>query len=88
MPYVIIAYDVEVERIDRVRAILRQYLFWVQNSLFEGQISETSLQSLITRVTAVIDRDHDSVIIYKMNSPKGVKRSVIGVDKGQMEYVV
>ncbi|MCS7256766.1 MAG: CRISPR-associated endonuclease Cas2, partial [Thermomicrobium sp.] len=34
--YVIVAYDVGVERVARVLKICRKYLTWVQNSLLEG----------------------------------------------------
>ncbi|MDK2781745.1 MAG: CRISPR-associated protein Cas2 [Archaeoglobi archaeon] len=34
--YVIIAYDVNVQRVNRVKKFLRMYLNWVQNSVFEG----------------------------------------------------
>ena len=33
--YVVIAYDVNVERVNKVKKFLRKYLNWVQNSLFE-----------------------------------------------------
>jgi len=37
--YVIIVYDVEVERVARVCQYLRRHLHWVQNSAFEGEIT-------------------------------------------------
>ncbi|MHA1780454.1 MAG: CRISPR-associated endonuclease Cas2 [Candidatus Thorarchaeota archaeon] len=86
--YVIVVYDIEVERIDKVRAMLKRYLFWVQNSVFEGELSEPSFQSMISELKALINKQYDSVIIYKLNSPKSVKRSIIGVDKGLTDFII
>ena len=38
--YVIIVYDVGVERVNKVRIYLKQYLNWVQNSVLEGELTE------------------------------------------------
>ena len=41
--YVIIVYDVNVERVSKVCNFLRQYLNWIQNSVFEGEITKAEL---------------------------------------------
>ena len=38
MMYVIIVYDINVDRVNKVKSFLRQYLFWIQNSVFEGEL--------------------------------------------------
>jgi len=86
--YLIVVYDIEVERIDKVRAALRRYLFWVQNSVFEGELTESSYKAMIREVKTLIKKDYDSVIIYRLNSPKTMKRTVIGVDRGLTGFVV
>ena len=42
--YVIIVYDIKVERVNKVKSFLRQYLFWIQNSVFEGESSESEFK--------------------------------------------
>ena len=86
--YVIVVYDIEVERIDKVRAMLKRYLFWVQNSVFEGELSEASFQSMLNDLKKLIKKSMDSVIIYRMNSPKSFKRTTLGVDKGLTGFIV
>ena len=44
--YVIVVYDVGIERLDSVRHILKQYLTWIQNSAFEGEISLGKLEEV------------------------------------------
>ncbi|SUY64384.1 CRISPR-associated endoribonuclease Cas2 [Clostridium sporogenes] len=38
--FVILTYDIEEKRINRVRKTLKKYLVWTQNSVFEGEITE------------------------------------------------
>jgi len=86
--YVIIAYDVAVERLDAVRKTLRQYLNWVQNSAFEGELTEGKLGELSMRIRDVIDEKVDSVICYTLSNPKWLKKRVIGIEKGEVTHVV
>ena len=38
--YVIIVYDIDVKRVAKVCKYLRQHLNWVQNSVFEGELTK------------------------------------------------
>ena len=38
--YLLIVYDIKAKRVNKVKNFLRQNLFWVQNSVFEGEVSE------------------------------------------------
>lgn len=86
--YVIIAYDIGVERIDAVRHILKQYLTWIQNSAFEGELSEGKLEELRLKVSAIIDQEVDSVVIYTINNRSWVNRRIWGREKGAAESVL
>ena len=77
-----------MDRIDKVRAILKRYLFWVQNSVFEGESNEASLQSMMQEVRRVIKKDYDSIVIYEMNSPKTFKRTLLGTDLSLRGFVI
>jgi CRISPR-associated protein Cas2 len=44
--YCILVYDVNIKKVSKVNKILRRYLYWVQNSVFEGEISESNLMEL------------------------------------------
>lgn len=86
--YVIIAYDAGVERLDAVRHILKQYLTWIQNSAFEGEISEGNLEELRLKIYGIIDQDVDSVVVYTINNPSWVNRRIWGREKGAQETVL
>lgn len=79
--YVIIVYDIEQERVTRACKYLRQYLNWVQNSVFEGELTKAQLLKVISGLMNIINIDKDSVIIYTMRDVKWIDREVIGVNK-------
>lgn len=54
--YVIIVYDIKVERIDKVRRFLKTYLEWIQNSVFEGEITKAELRSIIKNIEKMIKK--------------------------------
>ncbi|MEM2857090.1 MAG: CRISPR-associated endonuclease Cas2 [Candidatus Nitrosocaldus sp.] len=85
---VIIVYDVSIERINDVRKVLKQYLSWVQNSVFEGELTEGRLEELRFRLYDVIDPNTDSIIVYTISNPKWIDKSIWGVEKGSTDNVL
>ena len=79
--YIIIVYDIEVERVAKVCKYLRQYLNWIQNSVFEGQLTKAQLARVKSGLTAITDPEKDSVIIYQMREARWINKEVMGVDK-------
>ena len=86
--YVILVYDINVERVGRVLKTCRKYLNWVQNSVFEGEITEAKLLKLKAELRKIIDPDEDSVIIYKFRSLMYSSREIMGVKKGGEELII
>lgn len=84
----IIVYDVGIERLDSVRHILKKYLTWIQNSAFEGEITAGKLEEVRLLVAAVIDKEIDSVVIYTVNNPSWLERTVWGREKGTTDNVL
>jgi hypothetical protein len=44
--YLILVYDVGQKRVGKVCKTLRKHLNWVQNSVFEGEVSEADLRKI------------------------------------------
>ena len=86
--YVIVAYDVAVERVNKVKSYLRTQLTWVQNSLFEGPITESRFMEIQKNLIDLIDPDYDCVIIYKFSDAKLFERKELGVKKGDPDECV
>ncbi|WP_292460704.1 CRISPR-associated endonuclease Cas2 [Methanothermococcus sp.] len=79
--YVIIVYDVGVERVNKIKKFLRVWLNWVQNSVFEGELTESEFIKVEQGIRNIIDKELDSVIIFKLKDRKFIDRNIIGVDK-------
>lgn len=86
--YVIVAYDVSVDRVNKVKSYLRTQLTWVQNSLFEGEITESRYMEIKKNLLDIINTENDSVVIYKFSSPKIFERENFGVKKGDPDELV
>ncbi len=77
--HVIMVYDINAKRVKKALKICRRYLFHVQKSVFEGNITEAQLNRLKNELTKIIDVQSDSVIIYKLESVKYVKKEQVGI---------
>lgn len=86
--FVIITYDIKIERINRVRKLLRKYLIWTQNSVFEGKITEAKLQKCLSEINNMIDRREDSIYVYRIQNEKNIKKDVIGEEKNFDELFI
>jgi len=86
--YVIMVYDVNVERVTKVLHIGRRYLTWVQNSVMEGSLTRTQYRRLLAEVRKVIHEDEDSVLFYILRSERDVRRESVGVVKGEISPFV
>ena len=86
--YVIIVYDVDQRRVQRVCNFLRRYLNWVQNSVFEGELTESQLARVKEGLSRRIDEEEDSVYIYILSDKKWVRREVVGQVKMPTDSVI
>lgn len=77
--YVIMVYDVGVERVVKVLKIGRKYLTHVQNSLLEGELSPGQFKRLKHEVAHVIDDDHDTVLFYTLRSTAYLEKERLGI---------
>jgi CRISPR-associated protein Cas2 len=76
--YVIITYDVNQKRVAKVHKLLKQYLIWIQNSVFEGEIAEGKLKKLKKDINKIIKKEEDSVIYFQTYNNKYLKKQVTG----------
>lgn len=86
--FVIITYDVEEKRINRVRKKLKSYMTWVQNSVFEGELTEGKLEKCLTMINKIIDKEADSIYVYKVSIPKNIEKSIIGKEKNYDNFIL
>lgn len=77
--YVIVVYDVDADRTHIPRKFLRKYLNHVQNSVFEGQVTESNLSEIKEFVKENI-KEEESIFIYELWGEQYVERTIIGDD--------
>lgn len=79
--YVILVYDINVKRVGRMLKICRQYLNWVQNSVFEGETTPAKLKELKMRLKKIMKPAEDSILIYKLSEQRLIEKQVLGQER-------
>ncbi len=59
----------------------RKYLNWIQNSVFEGEITEVKLKEMIQLARKIMLEDQDSLIIFKSREARWLDKEVIGLER-------
>jgi len=85
--FIIEVYDVNQKRVAKVLKCSRKYLYWVQNSVLEGEISESNYKMLKAELARIINNEEDSVLFYTFRTTKYSKRDSLGVVKGGDENI-
>ncbi len=86
--YVILVYDVGEKRVGKMLKLCRKYLNWIQNSVFEGEISEVKLRELIGRADKFMNREADSIIIFKSSDEKWLDKQIIGKERSSLDIFI
>jgi CRISPR-associated protein Cas2 len=85
--YVILVYDVNQRRVTKMLKLCRRYLHWIQNSVFEGEITAVKLKELVHQAKALM-RETDSVIIFKSRDEKWLNKEVHGCERNRLENIL
>ena len=82
MPFFIAVYDVDRRRVAKMLKLMRRYLTWVQNSVLEGELTESKFQTL-RHEAAKLMGEGDSVIFYRLREERYADRIVLGQERGE-----
>lgn len=86
--YIIAVYDVGQKRVGKMLKLCRQYLNWIQNSVFEGEISEVKLEELKIRARDIMDLEDDSFIIFKTRQEKWLDKEIVGKERSSLDNIM
>lgn len=86
--YVILVYDIGEKRVAKMLKLCRQYLNWIQNSVFEGEISDVKLKEMLHLAHKIIDKEHDSIIIFKSRNEQWLAKEVHGLVKSNLDNII
>ena len=81
--YIVLVDDVSqsengARRCSRIFKICKKYLTHIQNSVFEGELSKGQLAQLQKELKEYIDKELDSVIIFKSRQEKWLDKEFWG----------
>ncbi len=85
--YVILVYDIKEERVVKILKICRQYLNRIQNSVFEGEISDSNFKELKMKLNKIIKKEFDSILIFKFRTDSMFKKEVLGIEEFPIENI-
>lgn len=80
--YVLLVYDVEVARVTKVHKFLKRHLHWVQNSVFEGELTDAQIETVRAGLRRILSDDVDSVLIYTAREQRWLTRETLGRERG------
>jgi len=83
--YVILVYDCGEKRVVKMLKLCRRYLNWIQNSVFEGEISELKLKQLKIEAREIMDESYDSLIIFSSRNSRWLEKEIIGQEKNDLD---
>ncbi|MDO9554407.1 CRISPR-associated endonuclease Cas2 [Rhodonellum sp.] len=82
--YVILVYDMGERRVVKMLKHCRKYLNWIQNSVFEGEITEVKLKELVLGAKKFMKEEEDSLIIFKSRNERWLEKEIIGQEKNDL----
>ena len=85
--YIILVYDIDQSRVGRANRLLKAYIMWVQNSVFEGEISDGTFERMMKKLGKLV-KDRDCVIVYKFRAKSYFEKQTVGVEKGSTDNVI
>ncbi len=83
--YVILVYDIKSDEggqrvLSKTFKTCKKYLSHIQNSVFEGELSNSQIVKLQYELNDIIRRDKDSIILFKSRSDKWLEKEMWGID--------
>ncbi len=83
--YIILVYDIGEKRVGKMLKLCRKYLSWIQNSVFEGEITEVKLKELTLRAKKIMNCEEDSLIIFSSRQEKWLDKQVVGKERSSID---
>lgn len=89
--YVVLVYDINQnnngqKRWSHIFKTCKKYLTHIQNSVFEGEISKVQLLKLQQELNSFIDKEYDSIIIFKSRQERWLDKEFWGREDDKMSF--
>jgi CRISPR-associated protein Cas2 len=60
-------------------------LNWIQNSVFEGEITEVKLKELKAKAAEFMDKTEDCLIVFKSRQNSWLEKEILGKERGSID---
>ncbi len=68
--------------------LCRMYLHHIQNSVFEGSITESNYNTFINELKSCINETEDSVLIYSFRKKEMFHKKILGIEKNPADNIL
>jgi CRISPR-associated protein Cas2 len=85
--YIIVVYDINSKYVNKIHKYLRTHITWIQNSVFEGEVTKAQYNKIKQDLKELINTEKDSIIIYEVPE-KYLKKTIIGTEKNPIEFII
>ena len=84
--YVILVYYIKSDEggqkvLSKTFKTCKKYLSHIQNSVFEGELSNSQIVKLQYELNGIIRRDRDSIILFKSRNERWLEKDMWGVQE-------
>ena len=91
--YVVLVYDIAQDKNGQKRwahvyKICKKYLSHIQNSVFEGEISKVQITKMQQELKPYIDKELDSVIIFKSRQERWLDKEFWGKEDDATDFIL
>lgn len=76
------------KRVGKMLKLCRRYLNWIQNSVFEGELTDVKLKELLNEAKLIMKEETDSLIIFKSRQEKWLDKMIVGKEKNKLDNII
>jgi CRISPR-associated protein Cas2 len=92
--YCLVVYDMPVYKVTKVHKFLKKRLNWIQNSVFEWELSQSEFVKMKGELKKLVvpkkwsDDEAGSAIIFSMPYMGAMERTIIGEEKSPIDNFI
>lgn len=76
------------KRVGKMLKLCRRYLNWIQNSVFEGELTDVKLKELLNEAKLIMKEETDSLIVFKSRQEKWLDKMIVGKEKNKLDNII
>ncbi|WP_128478982.1 CRISPR-associated endonuclease Cas2 [Halorussus pelagicus] len=84
--FVVIVYDVQAERTQKICNYLRRWLDWRQNSVFDGRLTQSEYERVLTWLRAFV-KNGERVLVYTTTREDSLEIEEIGETRDETRFL-